>query len=354
MVEDSHISQLAEDYLSASLTRSASRALTPQEEKVLRGEGEEAFLYAQLTAKKYRKYSVEPATQERIRKAIRIATERREPVKLVHPMGGYKFWKLPTTPEADWAEFFQLSYVLQYLSGVAAGYAPGVQFTYYMHTLLPQAHDNLTAQEVERYVESFHRLLEAFSPHLPGNVSLKVLRDADLYSRDEYLALLAEESRGMEQRFPALPEPLREELLRWSRENIKWGGAQDWTRLTDAEREERIRRGAIYELTGLAKMERANRFIMAEDKVLVFGKPRKGTGTLGIGSTRSSIAKYWMGIGVLEYRDGAFYDVILTPSQMEKVAGLPRVSLECGLFPHLANLRRVEVFLQHLDFTSGG
>lgn len=341
------------DYLRTSLERAALRELSPQEETLLRNEGQKKFLYSQLLSKRFRKWAVEPTANQRVLTAIDRAVDHQKPLQLIHVMGGYKFWKLPSTPEVDWAEFFNVAYLLRYLSGIAAGYEPGVSLHYYMYTLLPQTHDNLTEQEVRAYVNSFQVLLNAFSEHLPGNVSLSLCKDADFYTPEEYFSLIDEAYTSVEQKFSTLPEAAREELLRWSRNNIKWAGARDWTRLTESEREEKIRRGAIYEVTGLARMNRPHRFTLADDKILLFPKPRKGTDVLGLGSTRSSIAKFWMGVGVLEHRDGAFHDIVLSPTQLEKTTDLPQSTFECELLP-LRNLRRIKVITQHLNFSGRG
>lgn len=335
-------------HLRARLEQSAVRPLSPQEENVLRVEGAKQFLQKQVLSKKFRKWSADPVTQARVLKAIDVASDAQKPLQVVCPMGGYKLWSLPSAPEADWAEFFNIAYVLQYVSGIAAGYGPGVHVSYFMHTLLPQRHDNLPAEQVQRYVDSFEELLAAFRKHLPRNVTLSITRDANLYTREEYFSTLEERYPLAERQFSSLPEAARDELLKLSRRNIRWDGAEDWTGLTQTEKEEKVRRGAIYELAGTGRMERVHQFLLAEDKVVLFVMSARGF--LGIGSTKSSRAKYWIGSGVLEFRDDEFFDLVLSPSQAERTMDAPREVFDCDLLP-LRNLRQVTVVKQHLDFT---
>jgi hypothetical protein len=339
---------LISEHLQARLERAAVRELTAREKVVLHEEGQKAFIRAQILSNRYRKWAADRAAQERIDRAIDVAVEAEKPLRFLHTMGGYKLWRLPSSPEIDWAEFFNVAYLLQYLSGIAAGYGPGVNMTYYVYTLLPQRHDNLTAAEVGAYVDSFTRLVDAFRPHLPANLSLSIVRDVDLYAPDEYFALLDERIDFARGRFPTFNEEWRNELLAQARRNIKWNGAEDWSALSDAEREEKVLSGAIIELAGMA-MKKQGEFIGARDNVLLFVKPGRGNGFLGIGSTKSSVAKHWAGIGLLEYRKEEFYDVVLSPTQWERVGAVPQVV--CGVdLLELRNLRQIVVVTQHLDF----
>lgn len=336
-------------HLQSRLERAGVRELAAREVAILQQEGQKAFIRAQILSSRYRKWAADRAAQERVDRAIDLAVDAQRPLRFVHTMGGYKLWRLPSSPEIDWAEFFNVAYLLQYLSGIAAGYPPGLEMTYYVYTLLPQRHDNLTAAEVGAYVESFTRLVDAFRPHLPPNLSLSIVRDVDLYSPDEYFSLLDERIQFARGRFPTFSEEWRGELIAQARRNIKWNGAEDWSGLSEAEKEEKVLAGAITELAGMA-MKKQGEFIGAQGNVLLFVKPGRGNGFLGIGSTRSSVAKHWAGIGLLEYRKQAFHDVVLSPTQWERVGQLPRVVCGVDLLEH-RNLREITVVTQHLDFT---
>jgi hypothetical protein len=338
-------------HLRERLEQSAVRPLTPQEQAVLDKEGQRAFILKQLLSKKFRKWSVDADTQQNITRTVDAAVRDQKPLQLVHPMGGYKIWRLPSSPEVDWAEFFGISHILHYLSGIAAGYAPGVHMQFFMYTFLPQRHDNFSAEDIERYVGSFQALLDAFGKHLPPNVKLSIVRDAAFYTREEYFSLLDERFEMMEMGFNDFPQKQRDTFLTWARQNIKWNGAEDWTRLTEAEKEEKIRRGAVYEVVGIYTMEKTAEFIMGGARVVVFVSP--GANSIGIGSTKSSRAKFWVGTGILENRDGELYDLVLTPSQWERTADVPRTVFEPDLLP-LRNLGRIEVVHHRLDFSQPG
>jgi hypothetical protein len=339
------------DHLRDRLQRSAMRELTPEEAARLHEEGEERFLQSLVLSSKFRKWAADQSARERITGAIASAVAERKPVRFLHTMGGYKLWSMPTTPEVDWAELFNVAYHLKYLSGIAAAYPPGVTMTYYLYTLLPQRHDNLPAADVHAYVASFTALIDGFRSYLPGNVSLAIVKDTDLYERDEYYALLDDLIARFRPRFSSLNEALRNDLLVQSRRNIQWNGTEDWATLDEAEQEDKILLGAITEIAGMS-MKKQGEFIGNKDHVLLFVKAGRGNGFLGIGSTKSSVTKHWTGIGLLEDRGGKLHDVILSPTQWHKVESLPRQVCEVDLLG-LRNLKQAMVVAERLDFSRG-
>ena len=337
------------DHLRDRLQRSAIRELTRDEAARLHKDGQQRFIESLVLSSKFRKWAADDAARERITGAIAAAVTDGRPVRFLHTMGGYKLWRMPTAPEVDWAELFNIAYHLKYLSGIAAAYPPGVTMTYYLYTLLPQRHDNLPAVDVQAYVDSFTALLDGFRRHLPGNVTLAVVKDTDLYERDEYYALLDDLIARVQPKFSSLPEGWRNDLLVQSRRNIQWNGAQDWTTLDEHDREARIVLGAITEIAGIA-MKKQDEFIGHKDHILLFVKAGRGNGFLGIGSTKSSVAKHWTGTGLLEYRGGELHDTILSPTQWDKVEGMPRQVCEVDVLG-LRNLQHVMVVTEPLEFS---
>ena len=342
------LTSIVADYLSTKLYQSGRRSLNAHEQKILQREGQKEFLRAQVLTRKYRKQAADSTAQERITEAIDLAVAGNKPLRFLHTMGGYKVWRVPSRSEVDWADFFNIAYLLQYLSGIAAGYAPGVSLTYYLYTLLPERHNNLTAAEITSYVDSFTALVDEFRPYLPDNLSLSIVRDTDLYTRDEYFTLLDENRVVVRDLFDRLS--WRDELVAQAHRNIKWDGAEDWRGLSEAEKQEKVLSSALTELAGIA-LRRQAEFISAPENVLLFVTARRENGFLGVGSTKSSVAKHWVGTGLIEYWRETLRDKILSPTQWEAVATFPKIKCPVDLFEHrYRNLCEVAVVPERLDF----
>jgi len=339
--------QNIQNYLTQLLTKSGNHTLAEHEQSLLQHTGIEEFVYARLTSKKFRKSKMDEACVERTKKAIAIQVQKSEPINVFYPQGGYKLWRFPSSPTVDWAEFFNISYVLAYVAPIAAAYKPGVKITYYMHTLLMELHDNLTTEEIQAYVASFEALLTEFRKYLPDNITVSILRDADIYSRDEYFKALEKGKSQAEKEYVAWNQAQKNDFARMARLNIKWNGKEDWTNLSDKDKEEKIYLAALYEATASSNLPKVAELVKSPDKILVFTKGNAMF--IGIGSTKASIAKYWVGFGVLEKQSLTYLPIVLTPSQYEKAMKEKHERISTNVIS-LTNFSEVLVFDKPFTF----
>lgn len=308
----------------------------------------QAAIYQRLTSKKFRKTKMDEACVARTQHAIAARVANNEPLKVMYPQGGYKLWRFPSSPEADWAEFFTIAYLVEYLLPIARQYKPGVELVFYMHTLLMEVHDNLTTQEIQAYVDSFQKLIGAFSEYLPGNFKISMLRDADLYSREEYFETLEQGRSTAEQQYASWDEAKKQTYLRMAALNIKWDGKEQWHLLSEAKKQQKLHAAAVYELAAVSSLEKVAKVVKAPENVLVFTKATPDF--IGIGSLKNSVAKYWVGFGVLETNQkGELKPRILSPSQYERALTLPYETVPCAVLPG-KNFTKCLVFAEPFSF----
>ena len=338
-----------QEHILQTLTRCGHYQLTDADRKQLNTNGLEEFIYAKLTSKQFRKVKIDLECEKRVRAAIHTNVQLDKPIPLIYFQGGYKLWRLPTSPEVDWAEFFNIAYVLQYASIIAAVYNPGTTISYYLHTLLMEQHDNLPTEEIERYVTSFQTLLNIFLKYTPMNISMRIWKDADLYGRDEYFSTLKEAYKEAEAHYIALSPTQQAFYQKLGRLNIKWKGKEDWTTLSSEEKEEKIRQGAIWELTATMNLKRVDQTAKAKDKILLFTK--SSPLFINIGSTKTSSVKHWTGFGVLEQKKNEYNERILSPSQFEKANALPYALEPIHIIP-LKNFSTVRVYPTPFSFAA--
>ncbi len=338
----------ASAYLKNLLTTSSTHRLTDDEKSLIEKSNIENFIYSKLTSKKFRKFKMDPACVERTKVAINSRVTNNEPIHVVYPQGGYKLWRLPSTPTVDWAEFFNISYLLEYTAPIAASYTPGVQITYYMHTLLMELHDNLTTEEIQAYVDSFEKLLEEFRKYLPKNITISILRDADIYTRSEYFEALENGRTKAEEEYKGWNQIRRDKFEKMANLNIKWNGKEDWTKLSDKEKKEKIYLAALYESAATSQLSKVAERVKSSSNVLVFTS--SSPAFIGIGSTRASMAKFWVGFGVLEKRDDKYLSIVLTPKQYEEVMKIEHKEITVNLLNH-SNFEEILVFDKPFNFS---
>jgi hypothetical protein len=180
-----------------------------------------------------------------------------------------------------------------------------------------ELHDNLTTEEIQKYQDGFERILASFREILPKNFSITILRDADLYSREEYFALLEEGKRESQVDYDAFTQEKKDDYRRMSMLNIKWDGKEDWTKLNEKQREQKLIDAALYEIAATQKLQRVFEKVKSTDNILVFTKATPDF--IGIGSTKASFAKYWVGFGAVRRRKDSYEMLVLTPSQYSSV-----------------------------------
>lgn len=247
---------------------------------------------------------------------------------------------MPSAPEADWAEFFNFSYLLEYVAPILTAYQPGVKLNYFAHTLILEYHDNLKSKTVQKYADSLQLIVDSFLEYTPENLSFSFMKDSDVYSREEYDVAISKGLEQAEQILSAKPKERQEAYLQMSELNIKWDGKNDWTGLSEEEKKAKIKQGALYE-AALSTLDKIGDYAKAKENVLVFTNP--GPEFIGIGSTYSSIAKFWVGYGVLEEHDTKLVPRVLTPSQLEREKENKLRTEKIDILP-LKNLQQVEIF----------
>jgi len=211
-----------------------------------------------------------------------------------------------------------------------------------------ELHDNLPTDEITAYVNSFQKLIDNFKKYLPKNFSISILRDADIYSRKEYFEKLEIGKTKAEKTYQTWDETKKQNYLRMAKLNIKWDGKEDWTNLSAKEKQHKLYLAALYETAAASNLEKVAKTIKSPENVLIFTKATPDF--IGIGSTKNSMAKYWVGFGVLEVNTkGQLKPRILTPSQYKKALQMPHQRIKSNLFDE-KNFKNILVFEKAFDF----
>lgn len=332
-------------YMSNLLEGAGEYALMDFDVEIIEKKGLQSYIVSKLFSKKYRKWKLDQQCIDLVENEVDEALTKDRPIDVFFAQGCYKLWRVESAPRANWAEFFNLAYLIAYVAPIAAAYKRGVNLTYYFLTVLPQTHNNLSESEVVAYLESFQALIDQFQPFLPANITIKIERDLDRHSRRHYNSALKKALVLAKDEFYAWPQAKQDDYIRRAKLNIKWDGVEDWTILSDIEKDEKVTRAVLYEYA-------ATQVILEKDKVkrgvILSTLPKEDS--IGVGSTSTSIAKHWVGVGTLEESKGLLYPRILSPSQYEYANQLMHESVELSLIPGKI-FSSIEVYPKHFDFS---
>lgn len=294
----------AQDYITATL-QALAEPLPPES---IGTRPIEAAIYTKVMSKKFRKLKADEKTVSVTKRAIHHAVSRHQPVTVSFLFGGNKLWRLDEAPEIDWAELFAVTYFVRWMKYIASVYEPGARLDFYSEDVAVESMNNLPRSETDRYSETFKAMLSWLQPYLPGNVSITYRRYGDEYNDvAEYLAefetakqIVLAENGG---RLPELSE--RQKIATELNVRLLPGQADDplWR-----EKVELIHQS-------LERTKTMDRYF--EDSSLVMACPTFYSGWIATGSTKKSLAKFWVGVGVLEKDSDSYSKLVLTPKQLE-------------------------------------
>lgn len=332
-----------QEYLQNRLENSSKYELTAEDKKIIQFEGIKEFAYRKLKSKKFRKTSIPEESEQQIRKAIELNVSQNQPIKFTYPFGGYKIWRIDSYPTVDWAEFFTMAYVSEYVAPIVAAYEPGVEFYFSSDDICIELLDNYPRKDLDAYVDSFRTLIGYFEKFFPKNYKMELKRVAEIYTKDEYekeLNELYKKHKEIE-----LPPEKIERNMQLSEFNFQPKGKEDYSKLSTAKREKLVLDLMIWSNAYL-DLSKRRAFVRGEDKIVLFSNPISNA--IDIGSTKLSKAKFWTGKGVLEKNRDSYLERILSPKQWEEVKG--KAKNNTIDFIKERNFEQISIFEERLNF----
>ena len=271
-------------------------------------------IFRALMSKKFRKYSANDELKEQLRNAIKLNVENNEPINVTFLHGAYKLWRLEETPDADWAELFSLMFYSSWVKPICEIYEPGVWFDFFVDDYIITRLDNIPKEDVQSYIDSYQSLINFLKSYQPDNLKMTITTvggqfaseeafDKSLYSN---LEKLTKETPG------GLPV-LNDAQVAMVELN---------TKPTDEQLKDPRWKEKVYHLHNayMATKAEPGYHKGRPEKIMAFTQPLPSGTTISVGTTKSSIMKFWIGVGVLQQIQDGFKQIILSPSQLEKTS----------------------------------
>ena len=266
------------------------------------------FIFKTVMSKKFRKFAVTPEYIPHIQNAIENSIKNNLPIKFVFPFGGYKLWRLEESPEADWAELFTLMYYAKWLKPVAEIYKPGVWFDFSSDDIVIERMNNISKKDTEIYAKSFNFILDFLKNYLPDNFKFTLTPVSSYYTPEEFEEDLKDKINTMQKELGGLPV-LDESDKRMVELNVRLKPGQDkdpfWR-----EKVELVHR-AYYTVS------RRRPYTRSKEKILTFCTQIGNC--VAVGTTKTSVAKFWPAVGALKKTEDDYQEYVLSPSQIEKI-----------------------------------
>ncbi len=266
-----------------------------------------AHIVKTVLSKKFRKWAVDDDLIAHLENAIKVNFEKKGPIKFVMPFGGYKLWRLGESPEADWAELFSMMFYALWLKPIADVYEPGVWFDFSSDDVVLERLDNISKGDTKAYKKTFEEVITFLEAYIPKNLKFTFTPVGSRYSSGEFDAELDSiMTQYLEEHDKKLPESSSEEKkmmdlnARRTEENL---ADPDW-----------YGKNKLMHNSYMSVSKRRP-YSRTEDKILVFTKILpKG---VAVGTTKTSTAKFWAGVGALKRRGDSYIETVLSPEQIK-------------------------------------
>ncbi len=332
------------EYLNNRLKTSSKYNLSDEDKKVIQFNGIRQFIYNKLTSKKFRKTSLDEGSMNWVRSAIDLRVSENKPIRFTYPFGAYKLWRIPSFPNVDFAEFFTIGYISEYVAPILTAYKPGVEIVFSSDDVCIELIDNYKRSELDSYNKSFNSLIKLYSSYIPNNLSIELKQVVpDIYSKDEYDKEI-NELYGIRKK-EGFNEDQRSSMLQKMELHFRNNGSTNYGDLTNEEKI-KVWEDLTYWSDAYLKLPKRKAFVRAEDNIVLFSN--KISNAIDIGSTKASKSKFWTGTGVLENINGHYTEKILSPKQWNEVknkAKIEKVNIKDNEY-----LKEVPVFSQRLNF----
>ncbi len=283
-----------------------------------------------LFAKKFRKYSIDPQVKVDVETKLNNIIDKKLPLTFVPSFGGYKHWWAPTYPTIDWAEIFNIKFMLEYLAPICTNYHDNKStIEYESEEIILSELNNVPQSGLDEYTNTFRKALEFFNKNQKV-VEMKLSLAREQYKdynfdKQKLLKRIDEMMADYTDRFNNYDSEDQARRIQKARTNFKLNGVVDYSHLSEQEQEELYKKSRILNEAFLdADYEvRGNDFFEKENNIPLlfsFGLGPGGEAWLHIGSSKSSMTDFWAGTGILEVREnGQIIERILSRTQFENV-----------------------------------
>lgn len=295
---------------------------------------EESFIddsLSRIFLRRYRKYATTQEVKDFVKERLTNIVSKSLPLRFVPSFGGYKHWWSPTYPKTDWAEVFNIKFLLEYLAPIYNSYKKNiVSIEYESEEVILAELNNIPQSGLDAYTIAFRAVLNVFQDIIGDKVQLSLVLAREQYAevgftKDMLLKRINEMMPEYYARFDSYEEDDKQRRLAKVKTNFKIDGVEDFTHLTERELNEKFRWSRVfneafldadYQVRGKSFFDDASTIPL----LFSFGLGPGGEAWPHIGSSSSSMVDFWAGMGILEKRDnGAIVPRIISRNQYELI-----------------------------------
>ncbi len=268
--------------------------------------------FCRLITRRYRACSVDAQSRQEFQRNFQKCVENERAVYLTIPIGGYKKCHLSAAPEADWAEFFNLTFMKDLALKIAACHKPGVRIIYLASDFIRYGLNitNYPPHHFDSYFRSMKKLTDYLNEMLnASNIKFLFETVSERINHSEFMAHFRENLQTA-RNFWEHPENIDQIT------GIEKKARKNYYCPQHTPTQKEIRSSAQKAWAYLKTFVMLKCIDSDEEIPIILraGMP----GYLHLRSSYNSVTQFWVGEGVLVQRKNDLFPTILSDNNLKK------------------------------------
>ncbi len=276
------------------------------------------IIYDRVVSSKFRKTKITDETEADIKLKIENCVQKKLPLQFSVPFGAYKAWRLGLDFQPDWAEVFNISYLLKYAANILEIYPAGVEITYTFSDDLMYFVSDIPREKARNYTIIFQKLLDLFN-RISEKIQFKLVEINSLYDSAEsyYIDFLKCFLDNLVFWDTKYSDEIKSRHLNSAHNNLFLYGERKIGELEKVVQEKYYYYSALM-TDAVDCLKERRKFNKNQDKIqLVCVKgPSK---CINMGACETSTVHFWTGQGVVGFNKGKLKPYIFTYSNISKM-----------------------------------
>lgn len=275
-------------------------------------------VYQTVISSKFRKSKLSDEMGKIIKEKIIYYSKRKEPLQFSVPFGAYKSYKLDLDFMPDWAEVFNVSYLLKYAAQILKAYPYGISFYYTYSADIMHIVSDIPHEKLRRYAIQFEKILNMFNQVCPAVqfrlITINSLYESDVAFYSDFLELFLHNLVFWNRKYEA---ETKIRHLNSAKRNLYLDGKHHISHMEQSDIERCLYLSALM-TDAVDCLSERRKFNKDSNKIQLVGV--KGpTKSINIGACETSTVHFWVSRGCLQHNKGKLKPFIYTYSKLAAI-----------------------------------
>ena len=295
-------------FITNNIENGSAYELSSEDQKTIQYEGLNKFIFNKLNSSKYRATSIDEGYRQKVIDKITLCLNQEIPIHITLPFGATKNPYLPTAPNIDWAEVFNIAFIRDYLKPIAKAYKHGVILEYISVAVFEEKVNRIPIKDTDLYDSQFTKLIEFYRRYMPENLQLNFSRVSDLIPRDKIERQIAIKKEELRKKWENLPKDVRDYKLFRARRNVLFD-------INEKNSESLILDAVLGHDAFCSECWSTDPAPWDKKHMITLGHTYTSGWAIHVRSVPGSTINFWSGTGVVVEKGNKFTPTVLSPSQ---------------------------------------